>query len=107
MEFVAAACEIVAVMTPISNGGQLRRSLMKFAFGAGLLLSLIGPALAEPGIAVKSKWRFADAAADACFANCANENASCKRVCPTTLSTPCLSACDSQMQTCRQSCQNR
>jgi hypothetical protein len=80
---------------------------MKFAFGAALLLSLIGTALAEPGIVIKSKLRFADAAADACFANCANQNASCKRVCPTTFSSPCLSACDSQMQTCRQSCQNR
>ena len=105
-EFVAAACEIVAVMRPISNGGQVRRSLMKFAFGAALLLSLIGPARAEPGIVIKSKLRFADAA-DACFANCTNQNASCKRVCPTTFSTPCLSACDSQAQTCRQSCQNR
>lgn len=54
-----------------------------------------------------TKLRVADAVVDVCFANCANQNASCKRVCPTTLSAPCLSACDSQSQTCRLSCQNR
>jgi hypothetical protein len=80
---------------------------MKFAFSAALLLFQIGPALADPSFAVKSNLRFADAISDACFANCANANVSCKRVCPTTFSTPCLSACDSQMQTCRQSCQRR
>jgi hypothetical protein len=26
-------------------------------------------------------------------------------VCPITFSTPCVSACDSKAQTCRQSCQ--
>jgi hypothetical protein len=81
---------------------------MKIAYGAaGLVLALIGPALADPGIVFKTKLQFADAAADACFANCANQNTSCKRVCPVTFSTPCLSACDSQMQTCRQGCQSR
>jgi hypothetical protein len=81
---------------------------MKIAFSAAtLLLALIGTALADPGVVTKTKLRFADAAADACFANCANESASCKRVCPTTFSTPCLSACDSQAQTCKQACQNR
>jgi hypothetical protein len=50
------------------------------------------------------KYRIADSS-DACFANCSNQNASCKRVCPTTFNTPCLNACDSQQQTCRQSCQ--
>ena len=80
---------------------------MKLAFSAAFLLALIGPALADPSIALQSRLRFADATTEACFANCANENASCKRVCPITFNTPCLSACDSQMQTCRQSCQNR
>jgi hypothetical protein len=80
---------------------------MKLVLGVALLFSLFGPAVAGTSIVGNSKLRFADAAADACFANCANANASCKRVCPTTFSTPCLSACDSQMQTCRQSCQNR
>jgi hypothetical protein len=75
---------------------------MRFTLVAALLLSLAG----TTGVSA-AKLRLADAAADACFANCANENASCKRVCPTTLSTPCLSACDSQMQTCTQSCRNR
>ncbi len=79
---------------------------MKPLMCAALLLSLIGTALAGP-INDKGKFRLADAAADACFANCASQSDSCKRVCPTTLSTPCLSACDSQAQTCRQSCQSR
>jgi len=81
--------------------------MVRTAFGAALLVALLGSAVAEPNIAFKSKLRFADAAADACFANCANQNASCKRVCPTTFGAPCLSTCDSQMQTCRQSCQSR
>jgi hypothetical protein len=78
---------------------------MKLLTGAALLLALFGTAAADP--ANHGPLRFAAGSADACFANCANENASCKRVCPTTLSTPCLSACDSQMQTCRQGCLNR
>jgi hypothetical protein len=51
--------------------------------------------------------RLADRTTDACMANCANQNAACRRVCPTTLSTPCLMACDSQAQTCRESCRTR
>ena len=80
---------------------------MRSALSVALLMALLGSAAAEPGISFKSKLRFADAASDACFANCANENASCKRVCPTTFGAPCMSACDSQTQTCRQSCQSR
>jgi hypothetical protein len=80
---------------------------MKLAFSAAFLLIQIGPVLADPSIVLKSRLRFADATAEACFANCANQNASCKRVCPVTFSTPCLSACDSQLQTCRQACQNK
>jgi hypothetical protein len=53
------------------------------------------------------RWRLAASSADACLANCESSNASCKRVCPTTLSTPCISSCDSQAQTCRQSCRGR
>ena len=81
--------------------------MKRLTLGTVLVVALVGTALAEPGFALKSKLRFADATVDACMANCANENASCKRVCPTTFSTPCLSACDSQMQTCKLSCQNR
>jgi hypothetical protein len=80
---------------------------MKLALSLALLISLTASALADPGIAARSRLRFADATADACFANCANDNASCKRVCPTTFGTPCLNACDSQMQTCRQGCRSR
>lgn len=45
--------------------------------------------------------------ADACFASCASQSASCKRVCPATFNTPCLNACDNQERTCRQSCQRQ
>jgi hypothetical protein len=48
--------------------------------------------------------KLADRTTDTCRANCANQNAACRRICPTTLSTPCLMACDSQAQTCREGC---
>jgi hypothetical protein len=54
-----------------------------------------------------TELKLADSTTDACIANCANQNAACKRVCPTTLSTPCLMACDSQAQICRESCRPR
>ena len=77
---------------------------MKPLLGAALFFVLIGTATGS-AVSLKDKLRFADAAADACFANCASQMESCKRVCPTTFSSPCISACDSQAQTCRQSCQ--
>ena len=77
---------------------------MRFLISAAALLSLVGSATA--GFTVNmSKLRLADAAADACFANCAARNDSCRRSCPVTLNVPCLNACDSQGQTCRQGCQ--
>jgi len=78
----------------------------KLVLGAALIVAMLGTAGSQ-ATSVRSKLRLADAAVEACMANCTNENASCKRVCPTTLSTPCLSACDSQAQTCRQTCQTR
>jgi hypothetical protein len=80
---------------------------MKLVLCAAFSLLLIGTAAAGQGNVSIGKLRLADAASDACFANCASQNASCKRACPTTLGAPCQSACDSQAQTCRQSCQNR
>jgi hypothetical protein len=80
---------------------------MKLAVTAAFSLLLIGTALAGQSSSSPGKWRLADAASDACLANCASQNDSCKRVCPTTLGAPCQSACDSQAQTCRQSCQNK
>jgi hypothetical protein len=77
---------------------------MKFIVSAALLLSLFAPATAGPAVNER-KLRLADAATDACFADCASRNQSCKRACPVTLSTPCLSSCDTQAQTCRQGCQ--
>jgi hypothetical protein len=77
---------------------------MKFLVSAALLLSLSGTAVAG-SVVNKGKLRLADAATDACFASCASQNDSCKRVCPITLSTPCVSACDAQAQTCRLGCQ--
>lgn len=79
---------------------------MKLVLGAALFFAVIGTAMAGAGFS-KGKWRLADASTDACFASCASQNDSCKRVCPTTFNPPCLSACDSQAQTCRQSCQNK
>lgn len=80
---------------------------MKLAVFAALIFSMSSVALAGTSADRFGKLRFADASAEACFASCANDNASCKRVCPTTLGTPCLSACDSQAQTCRQGCRSR
>jgi hypothetical protein len=79
------------------------RAVLSVAF----LMVLVGTAVAEPGVLSRKKLLLADAASDACLARCADQNASCKRVCPTTLSTPCLSGCDIQAQTCRQNCQSR
>lgn len=80
---------------------------MRAVLSVAFLMVLVGTAVADPGVLTRKKLLLADAASDACFASCADRNASCKRVCPTTLSTPCLSGCDTQAQTCRQSCQNR
>ena len=80
---------------------------MKLTFCAALSLLMIGTAAAGQGNVSISKLRLADAASAACFANCARQNEACKSVCPTTLGAPCQSACDSQAQTCRQSCQNK
>jgi hypothetical protein len=46
-------------------------------------------------------------AVEACLAQCASSDASCRRVCPVTFSGPCLTNCDARVQTCRQSCQPR
>ena len=77
---------------------------MKLALCAVLSLALIGTAVAGQGNVSIGKLRMADAASDACLAGCANQNESCKRVCPTTLGAPCQASCDSQAQTCRQGC---
>lgn len=55
----------------------------------------------------RAKLRVADASTQACIANCDNQNAACKRVCPTTLGAPCAASCDSQAQVCRQGCRPR
>ena len=77
---------------------------MKSLLAVALFFVLIGTATAN-AVSLKDKLRFADAASDACFASCASQADSCKRVCPTTFSPPCMTACDSQAQTCRQNCQ--
>ena len=79
---------------------------MKLALSAALSLLLIGTAAAGQGNVSIGKWRMADATSDACFANCASTNDSCKRVCPTTLGAPCQSVCDSQAKTCREGCRS-
>jgi hypothetical protein len=78
---------------------------MKFVVFATLLCvaAMGATASASPG---KSVWRVAQSA-NACLISCANENDSCKRLCPPTYSVPCISACDNQAQFCRQNCQRR
>ena len=80
---------------------------MKFLLGIAIVTSLFGVAAANAGTMGNGKFRMADATADACFASCTSQNESRKRVCPATLGAPCLSACDSQAQTCRQGCRSR
>lgn len=71
-----------------------------------LLLSVMTSVNAETGTTKMSNMQVADAATDACFANCASQSESCKRACPATFGAPCLSSCDSQAQTCRMSCRS-
>jgi hypothetical protein len=75
------------------------------AFAVVLLSTLACQATGTTNMSI-GRYRVADNA-DACVANCANQAASCKRVCPTTFNTPCLNACDGQQQTCQQGCQRR
>jgi hypothetical protein len=79
---------------------------MRIALAVAFVFLLAATSGAEAATLKIGKYRVADGSV-ACFANCSNQNASCKRVCPTTFNTPCLNACDSQLQTCRQSCQSR
>ena len=80
---------------------------MKIIFA--LIVGLAWPQIVQgsPGTFSHAKLRLADAASQACLANCDNQNAACKRVCPTTLGAPCAASCDSQAQVCRQSCEPR
>ena len=62
---------------------------MKFALSAVISFSLVAAAAAEPrGSANMSRWKLADASADACMANCSNQVDACKRVCPATFNVP-------------------
>jgi hypothetical protein len=72
---------------------------MRLAFSGLIFLTLTGTAFAGA-----QNLRVADAATDACAANCSTQAASCKRACPTTFSTPCITSCDNQAETCRRSC---
>ncbi len=78
---------------------------MRLILSAALLLASVGVAAAGTVAVPGAKLRFADAAADACLASCDSENSSCKRICPTTFGTPCLTSCDSRPQTFRQTFQ--
>jgi hypothetical protein len=80
---------------------------MKLALIAAVLMALGSMATAEPMRGPHSPIRLAAAASEVCLATCADQNATCKRVCPATFSTPCVSACDNQAQTCRAGCQGR
>ena len=80
---------------------------MRFVLALIIGLSLPQVAQASTEGFSRVKLRLADASSQACIANCDNQNAACKRVCPTTLGAPCAAACDSQAQVCRQGCQPR
>jgi hypothetical protein len=73
---------------------------MKLVISAVLAFSFATAATAQPNGA---QTKIAQAA-NACLANCANQDASCRRSCPSTLSGPCLSSCDAQTRSCRQGC---
>ena len=63
------------------------------AFLVAVLICIAGP-IASADAA--DKLRLADAATDACLISCESENASCKRICPTTFGAPCLNSCDTR-----------
>jgi hypothetical protein len=78
---------------------------MKWVLGGVLLMALAVAAVAETGAGGMLKLRLANAASEACQANCSNAAAQCKRVCPAVLGTSCIATCDAQHQSCQQGCQ--
>ena len=99
---VGAALAVMTGVGALLGGAGLAEADERAADAHGAAELLDGHA--QHGVEVELG---ADAAADACFADCGTKNDSCKRVCPTTLGAPCQSACDSQAQTCRLNCRNR
>jgi hypothetical protein len=79
---------------------------MKLAMIAVLVSLLSGRAVADPLVGRKEPLRVAETA-NACLVNCASQNDACKRTCPTTYNGPCVSACDNQVNFCRQTCQGK
>jgi cbb3-type cytochrome oxidase subunit 3 len=75
------------------------------AAAVGILVLFFGAVFAHAD-SPKARWRVAQSA-NACLINCASQNDSCKRMCPSSYSGPCLSACDNQAQFCQQNCQRR
>jgi hypothetical protein len=78
---------------------------MSFRAAAIVVLMFAG-AMAHAASPARSPWRVAESG-NACLINCASQNDSCKRMCPTSYSGPCLSACDNQAQFCQQSCRGK
>jgi hypothetical protein len=79
---------------------------MKYALTFVFVVALAGAGFADTGAAKRAGFRVADAT-DVCIMNCSEENASCKRLCPTTFNVPCASACDNQARVCRRGCQSK
>jgi len=75
------------------------------AAAVGLFALFFGAAFAHAE-SPKVRWQMAQSA-NACLINCASQNDSCKRMCPSSYSGPCLSACDNQAQFCQQNCQRK
>ena len=80
--------------------------VMRFAAIGLFALLIAGVTAAHAGSVNKSPWRVAESTY-ACLINCASQNASCKRMCPSSYAGPCLSACDNQAQFCQQNCAGR
>jgi hypothetical protein len=71
-----------------------------------LTCAMLLSAFSHPCFAQASSDRSRQAV-EACLAQCASSDASCRRVCPVTFSGPCLTSCDARGQACRQSCERR
>lgn len=81
--------------------------LLRTLVSAGLVLLLLGSVVYAGTYAPVRPLRLADAASDACLADCANRATQCRQACPSTFGAPCQQSCDSQYQTCRSGCRPR
>lgn len=81
--------------------------MLRSLTGAGLALLLLNSAVYAGNYSPVRPLRLAEAASDACLADCANRATQCRQACPSTFGAPCQQACDSQLQSCRNGCRPR